>query len=809
MFSLSFITTIRSFAQHKLHFSLSVMGLSLGMAIVILMGLFIRNELSFERNQPNVNNHYRLVMHAQENNNEYILTTPRAYQQLANIAGVDDVFYVFKTQMASDDKVLVGQNAFQLLANVAVTPNITQLVNINVLAGNLQDALNAPEKIALSRSEVLRLFGSDIDSKKRVNTTDFKNIIGKTIRLQHNNRLITVAAVFEDLPINSHFYFESLMSFAPYQHIGGNVAHTYVALSAGADKGKIAAQVTEVFNQIWQWKNIYYRLQAIEDIHLGPNFAQDMKVGGAMSSVMICALMSGLLLLISCVNYVNFTVAQAANRAKEVGVKKALGASKRQLITQFMGESVLLAWLALVVACVFVELAFPFFNQLIGRPIAFNGWHDVIWPVMGLATVVGVLSGIYPSFYMANFNAKAILSGAFKQGRQGVWIRKSLLLVQITLSISLLIGAITLAKQLAFLQSLPVNYGKSQQLVIDDMPASTLYGEQQFAFFDALQQIPEVIASTAMDFDITQSTNAGIFIEDKLDPSNPLSMSLAGVSGNVVAALDLQLVAGRDFSIEHASDWYSKETNQASIILPESALSVLGFKDAQSAVSQQVTFAAGPVSRATGVIVGVVKDIKVGPVNYQGAPVVFVCGLGIGGRYSLVVKVAEPSAHSTQKALAEFIRARLNIAPVAISYLEDNYQALYQEQQRLAEVVQIGSLISMALILIGVFGLTGFIVKQRQKEVAVRKVLGASRISIVNALAKEFLVLTFFGCLIAWPVSYFTLADWLSGFHEHIIQSIWVYSLAAVAVAAITWLTVASLAFKVASTRPSLTLRYE
>ncbi len=776
------------------------MGLSLGMAIVILMGGFIHNELSFERDQPNVNSHYRLVMHAQENNNEYILTTPRAYEQLVDIAGVEDVFYFFKTQMASDDKVAVEQNTFQLLANYAVTPNITQLVNIDVLAGSLQDAILVPENIALSRTEAMRLFGSRID---------FKTIVGQTIRLLSNDRSITVAAVFEDLPVNSHFYFESLMSFAPYQNIGGNVAHTYIGLSAEADKISIATAVTKVFKQIWQWENIYYRLQAIEDIHLGPNFAQDMKVGGAMSSVMICALMSALLLLISCVNYVNFTVAQSANRAKEVGVRKALGASKRQLITQFMSESIWLAWLALVVACVFVDLALPFFNQLIGRPILFTGWHEVIWQLVALATAVGVISGGYPSFYMANFNAKAILSGDFKQGKQGVWIRKTLLLVQITLSISLLIGAVTLAKQLAFLQSLPVNYGKSQQLVINDMPASTLYSDQQFAFFDELQQIPGVIASTAMDFYITQSTNAGIFIEDKQDPSNPLSMSLGGVSGNVVAALDLQLLAGRDFSVAHASDWYSKETNQASIIVPESALSILGFSDAQSAISQAVTFTAGPVSRATGIIVGVVKDIKVGPVNYQGAPVVFVCGLGIGGSYSLVVKVADPSAQTIQKTLAKFIRARLNITPVTISSLKDNYQALYQEQQRLAEVVRIGSLISIALILIGVFGLTGFIVKQRQKEVAIRKVLGASRISIVNSLAKEFLLLIFFGCLIAWPLSYFTLAEWLSGFNEHVRQSIWVYIVAALVVAWITWLTVASVAFKAASTRPSLILRYE
>ena len=246
----SYVTTaLRSFVKHKQHTFLSLTGLSLGMAMLMLIGLFIQHELSFEQDQPNQQNHYRLVMHAQDNGNEYILTTPRARQQLLDITGVESVFYVFKTQMVSDDKVSIGNNAFQLIANYAATSNLSQLVNIDVLAGDLNKVLNTPEMIALSQSEATRLFGS---------FTTADNLIGRTLKVQTNNRLLTVSAVFADLPVNSHFYFHSLTSIKPYMGVRGNVMHTYVSLLPNTNKELVAQSVTDIFEQIWQWQNVRY-----------------------------------------------------------------------------------------------------------------------------------------------------------------------------------------------------------------------------------------------------------------------------------------------------------------------------------------------------------------------------------------------------------------------------------------------------------------------------------------------------------------------------------------------------------------------
>lgn len=800
MFASYMSLALKTFSQNKQYALLSMLGLSIGMAVLILMVLFIQTERSFDLDQPNVANHYRLVMQAQKNGNEHILMTPRSKQQLLDIAGIESVFYLFKTRMVSDDKVAIEADGFQLSAHYAASSNILSFIQMTVLAGDITKALQAPEKIALARTEALRLFGSGFTPEA---------LIGKTMTRQRDQRLLTVAAIFEDLPVNSHFYFQSLESFTPYENIGGNVAHTYVALTPTANQAHIAVSVTNVFKQIWQWEHVQYWLQPLADIHLGTNFAHDMKMGGSKSSVMICAVMTLILLVISCVNYVNFSVAQSANRAKEIGVRKALGASKTQLMTQFMSEAVVLTWFAMVLACVLVELFMTSFMHLIGRPIAFSGWAQWIGAVFIFATIIGVVSGIYPSVYMSSLKTREILSGELKQGRQGVWIRKGLLLIQITLSIGLLIGAMTLTKQLQFLQTLPVNYSKAQQWVINDMQGQKLYGAQNEAFFSALQQVDGVVSAVAMDFSITQSTNAGIFIENTLNPEEPHSMALAGVSAEVVRTLDLKLVAGRDFSRDHAADGYNDRTNQAGVILPESIVTLLGFTNAHSAIGQSIQFSAGLLSHVTGVIVGVVKDIKVGPVNHQSAPVVFVNGFSVGGSYSLVVKVVDGSDQQVKQAVVNFIKSRLNIAPVTLSLLEDDYQALYQQQQRLKDAVMVGSILSVVLIIIGVFGLTGFIVQQRIKEVAIRKVLGASRLNIVNALAKEFLVMIALGCLVAWPLAYIILADWLSGFALHVEQSLLLYVVMSGVVAVITWLTVASLAFKAASTRPSLVLRDE
>ena len=341
------------------------------------------------------------------------------------------------------------------------------------------------------------------------------------------------------------------------------------------------------------------------------------------------------------------------------------------------------------------------------------------------------------------------------------------------------------------------------------MPQKAVYGEQSASLLSSIESIPGVTASVAMDFSITQSTNAGLFVKLPQTPDTPLSLSLAGVDGKVVETLGLTLLAGRDFSDEFASDRFNRGTEQGSIIVPESVLNTLGFSSPEDAIAKPISFFAGPFSNATGTIVGVVTDIIVGPVNHQGAPVVFVNGLGVGGTYSLLVKVENPNDAQLKLDLQNFVKARLNIAPVDITLLEDDYQALYREQQKLSEVVAIGGVISLILILMGVFGLTGFIVKQRQKEVAVRKVLGASRLVIINGLAKEFMLLVLFGCVIAWPICFLILSDWLASFEQSVTQSIWVYMVATLLISLITWLTVAGLTYKAASIRLAQILRYE
>jgi putative ABC transport system permease protein len=539
-----FVSARGSLTRDKVNLALTVFGLAIGLAASFLIALYAINESTYDAFQPNAHHTYRLVMHSQ-NANEYALSTPRAYQTINQLSGVEDAALLISANWISDNRIKIANQYVKLRQSYSATANIADFIALDVIQGDLTTALTQPDKIALSKSEALRLFGT-------------QNAVGQSFISTASNKTWMVSAVFADMPDNSHFAFNSLVSSQPYQEIRGNIAHYYLRMAPNSEIEKTEKAVNQIFVDIWQWQNTRYQLQPLLAIHLAKNYSTDMKVGGAQKNVSISIVLSILLLLISSFNTINMSVAQAGSRAKEVGVRKALGASKLQLLLQFLTESVALTFIAALIGAVIVELVLPQFNQLVGRQLSVGNWSEYIAQIVEITFLIGVTCGLYPALFIASFSTKRVLAGDFQRGKSAIIIRKSLMVLQSAFSIALIIGAINLSLQLHHLQNLPVNYEKQQRLMVVDAPTDKVFAAQSQTFYQALTQLEGVVSATPTDFDLTDRSNAGFFIDSITGvESVELHLSHGGVGFNAVQTLGLQLVAGRDFSNQHPADWYN------------------------------------------------------------------------------------------------------------------------------------------------------------------------------------------------------------------------------------------------------------
>jgi putative ABC transport system permease protein len=790
------ITAIRSFKQHKQHFALNLIGLSIGLAAAILVALFAQNELSYDSHQPDAERVYRIQQDLTKigievlpfSNYVKVAATSRSYNQ------VEDIFAL--TSVESSETVKYQGQGYKLGAILGATPNIERFIDMKTLTGDLNSALSTPDSLALSESEAMRIFGN-ID------------VIGKA--LHHAKGQYVVRAVFSDLPENTHFAFKHL---AYVKHdpadTGSNNSYVYVKLAAQSNPEVFAKMLTDqAVSDAFKGK-ASLGLMPLLDIHLTAKSMAEFKRGGEKQDVMICVGLSALLILIAGFNFINMTVALSSKRAKEVGVRKTLGASKAQLVVQFLSESVLMSMLATLIACTLVEILLPSFNAMIDRELVVDYSSNFSVMIVVVSLLVGIVAGLYPAFFISSFSAKRVLSGDLQHGNTATLVRKCLLVLQAAISIALIITTVVMNQQLAHLQNLPLGYETKQRLVISEMPAELVYAKDTTPLVNRLNDIEGIQQLTVLGFDITQSP----LINHQLNWPNGEKaegrIPVSGASFNIVKGLGLTLLAGRDFSSEFSGDWDAVVSEPFSrnvgAIITESVANQAGFSNVADIIGKTIT-SANPDYPADMHVVGVVADVLVG--NGQGSKLIFLCGYPSSSLIEVILTIEPQNVPYIQQKIAEVLADHANIFDPKVSLLADNYKAVFRGDERVSQMVSIFTSLAIFLTMLGTLGLASFATLRRQKEVAMRKVLGASRLSIVNLLAKEFLFLLVVSVAIAYPFTFWLVDDWLANFNERIEQAVWVYIVAALSITVITWLTVASLAFKVASTRPSLILRDE
>jgi len=792
-------TALRSFARYKLHFVLNIAGLTIGLAAAILMALYASHEASYDRFLPDAERVYRVEQYFPQLNGSIPLTNKNTMNRLRD--SVEDILLLEPLPPSAEFRM--GDNSYKLNGILGASSNIQDFLPLQVVAGDLTKALTTPGMLAISQSLATRLFGHN-------------DPLGA--QLLQSDTSWTIVAIFADLPDNTHFSFQALFQLKPYQErYSGNNSYAYVRLPKAANTAAIERQLQQDYIHIAYpgetSESIKLSLHAMTDIHLSGSLRLEMKPTSSKANLMICICLSALLVTLASFNFVNMSIAQSARRAKEVGIRKAMGAKRYQIISQFLTESLLITLLAGLLACAVAELALPWFNALVERQLALNYFSSFGVGLILVMVATGLAAGLYPAFFMAAFSAKRVLSGDLHRGSTAVLVRKGLLTLQSALSVGLIIAAMLLQQQLTYLQKLDLGYNRQGLIQVTDIPSEHLLSSPNPQLLQRILAIPGVLEAGAVDISITSSFNASMPLSSDNGVLQEQTVPFIGVGFQPVKLLGLQLIAGRDFSEATASDWYHEptpQTAQASILLTESLARQAGFASAQDAIGHQfstMTELNGKTYQFT--IVGVVKDIKVGSARGSQPSALLVCGYTVNWFSHLLMQVDMQQLPAIRLALGNVLGPALNIYAPTIEVLEDEYLALYSSDLKTASFTSIFSGLAIVLACFGIFGLASFSALRRQKEVAIRKVLGASRMSIINLLAGEFLRLVLVSVIIAYPLTWWFVRDWLAGFNQRIDQQWWVYLLAAFSVAFITWLTVSAIAFQAAARRPAEILRSE
>ena len=637
-----------------------------------------------------------------------------------------------------------------------------------------------------------------------------------------------ITAVYEDMPANSHFHFDFLLAMEglPESKNGmwlSNNFQTYLLLEEGASaialEEKFPAMIEKYLGpQVQQMmgasledfekagNSLRYYLQPLIDIHLHSDLSQEFEPNGNITFVYIFSAIALFILLIACINFMNLSTARSAHRAKEVGIRKALGSFKSQLIGQFLTESVMLSFIALLLAMGMVELMLPWFNGLSGKALASNyfGSAQFTLGLLGTAVVVGLLAGSYPALFLSAFKPIRVLkegSGVSKNNRSPI-LRKALVVFQFTATIALITGTIVINNQLGFIQSKKLGFNKEQVLVLHDVYA---LGNQVETFKNEMLQHPDVIHGTTTGYLPVSSnrSDTGFWPEGMSMQENPVSMQIWSVDDGYVPTMDMEILKGRNFSKEFGSD-------STGIVLNERAVGLFGFDDPIGKRVNTVGWTPGkgldPENILTYTVIGVVKNFHFESLKEN----ITALGMRLGNSNSMMslrFEVADVSG------LLSFAKDKWNEfapgQPFEYTFLDDRFSNMYTAEQRLGEIFSVFATLSILVACLGLFGLASFTAEQRTKEIGVRKVLGASIGSIIVLLSKEFTKWVLIANVIAWPVAYFAMNEWLQGFAFRIDLGWWIFAISGALALGIAILTVAYQAIKAAMANPIDALRYE
>lgn len=780
-------TAWRNLIRKKGFSAINIIGLSIGMAAVILIALWVQNESSYDRFYKDSDRLYQVWNRfAMEGKVNSWSTTPKVMAKFIQndypeIEVTTRVNWPFPVLLEHGDKKL------KINGNV-VDSSFLNVFSFPLLKGDRANVLMDPHSIVLTESAARRFFNDE-------------DPMGKVIRVD-NRENYTITGILKDLPNNTSFEFEWLLPWAALRSVGGddeqwgnNSTSTYVLLKKDASLATLAPKLKGLRDKYQHDEGKGQRtfLYPFSRNHLHGLFENGKEVGGRIEVVRLFSVIALLILLIACINFMNLSTARSEKRAREVGIRKVVGAQRGMLVLQFMGESVLIAAIAGAIALIIVKFTLPPFNDLVGKKLSLSLLDARVWiGGAGFILVTGLLAGSYPSLYLSSFRPVKVLKGTIRAANALVTPRKILVISQFTIAIVLIIATIIVRLQLKNAQDRQSGYNKNNLIYV--FMEGDLY-EKYNPLKSELLNSGVAYSVTKTSSPITQGWSNSWGMEWKgKDPNDRTIVNRFCVDDAIVKTAGLKVALGRDFDLSQYP------TDSTGVLINETAVKLMGFKTP-----------IGEIIKDNGIdwhVIGVVKDFILNSPYEPMQPTVMV---GAKGWYNVIhIRYADDANIATSLKATESIFKKFNPNyPFEYTFADLNYAKKFANEQRTSKLATLFALLTIAISCLGLFGLSSYMAENRIKEVGVRKVLGASVTSIVQLLSREFLKMVLIAFLIASPIAYLAMSSWLQDFPYRVAIQWWVFASAGLMALLIAMVTVSAQFVKAAVSNPVKSLRSE
>ncbi|MEM7107710.1 MAG: ABC transporter permease [Bacteroidota bacterium] len=780
------ILAYRNFKRFTSSFFINLIGLSTGLACALFIFLWVNDEINMNTFHQKSDRLYQVLEHQQYA--DHIMTTTSTPGVLAEALKeeIPEIEYSATTTWINSNTLTVDDRNITAKGH-HVGADFFNIFSFELTQGDADLVLAKKTNIVISEELAVKLF----------DTTD--NVIGKQVEFQHD-KVFQVAGVFKRTPANSSMQFEYVLSFEEFKESnpwvlswGSNGPRTFVVLDKNANALEVSNKMADFVTKKGEQTNVTLFLDQYTNRYLYGRFENGKRSGGRIEYVRLFSSIAVFILIIACINFMNLATARASRRAKEVGIKKSVGANQGALIVQYLSESILIALLSFVVALLIVWITLPQFNFITDKEISVDltnpqltGWF------VGITMVTGILAGSYPALYLSGFKPVKVLKGEVRGSVGELWARRGLVIFQFTLSIVLIVAVLVIYKQIEFVQSKNLGYKKDNVIYFASEGRTDSNLE---TFLNEVKAIPGVVnaSSSGHTFMGRNNNTSGLSWEGK-NPDDRILFENVRVNHGFLATMGVQIIEGRSFLRDSPSD-------TTKIIFNETAIRVMGYEDE-------------PIGRMIRMwdefdleIVGVAKDFHFQSLHTTVQPLFFV--LTPEETWNVMVRIEAGKEKETLASLTEFYGEFNPGFTFQYQFLDEEYRSMYAAEQRVATLSQYFAGFAIIISCLGLFGLAMFTAERRLKEIGIRKALGSSAVNIVYLLSSDFTKMVLISILIALPLSYYLIDMWLQRFAFKIDLEIWFFGMSGLIALAIAWLTIGSHAVKAANTNPARCLRDE
>ena len=802
----------RNLLRNKVYAFINIFGLAVGLASVILIGIYINFETSYDKFFKDNERIYRVPLHrvyptmTKDFGTSSIMVAPTLkanYPQVEEATRLMRLFFQNEINVTVSDSTEGWEKNFVETKFLFADSLFFNVFSHEFLYGDPKSALDLPESVVISRTTAIKYFGEE-------------NVVGKTI--EAGSPLI-ISGVVRDVPDNSHIHFDLLGSLSSLNFLNNAISsnnwtnpwvYTYIKLKSERDAKEVGSQLDQMVNTYGSasisqsngqdWKSnghaYEYYLQPLSSIHLESQLDVEVEPNSNIVYIYVLAVIALFILFISSINFINLSIARSTERAKEVGIRKVMGSYKSHLINQFLVEALFVCTISGIIAFILLYVSIPTFNDLLGTHLSFSAFASPITVVgvVGAVLITGLLSGLYPAFMISSMKPTQVLKGSFKTSEKGIWLRNVLITFQFLISIVMISGSVIASQQMTFLQTKDLGFKKDDVLLVKQ----TFNLATNFdAFKNSLSQIPgiEQVGNATVVPGMFHGSN--VFSINHPDIPD-VRVNTATIDDDYLDAMKFELIEGRGFNPEF--------NDSLSIVINEAARDAMGVESALG-----YKFGGGGNSPETSpefTVVGVVKDFNYYSLHSQVSPyVMFNMSDGSNGN----IAVVRLSGQNSQNILAsiEDTWNENSEEEFSFSFLDQDLQRQYEADQKTTILFDIFTYIAIIMSCTGLFGLATYIVNQRSKEMSIRKVLGASIGHILTVFSKDFVILIGVAFVIGVPLAYFSLSRWLENFAYHVNIGVLAFLLAGVVTTLLVVITVSYQVLKIASVNPVRLLRSE